>query len=210
MPKKPANTAKKRVRRSPQAARQLILDAAMRVLAERGPSAVGLKEVAQAAGVSHALVTHYFGTYEALVSATVVEAMTTLRSRLIARILTTPDPTPEALVQLYLDIALEPSHGRLVSWALFSDHEGTANYAQRLVPDMKLIAAATEYMLAGRLKRPPTRRQSEALIITVWSMVVGYVAGRGFFWRAFGRKPSARHDAELRDAVGALARAMFK
>ena len=61
---------KKRVRRSPDEARTLILDAADRVFAKKLPDAVGLKDVAREAGVSHALVTHYFGTYDGLVEAT--------------------------------------------------------------------------------------------------------------------------------------------
>ena len=61
--------ARKRVRRSPEEARTLILDAADAVFREHLPDAVGLKEVAKAAGVSHALVTHYFGTYANLVEA---------------------------------------------------------------------------------------------------------------------------------------------
>src|SRR4051794_29675441 len=126
MAKLPSKAPKKRVRRDPTEARQMILEAAMRVLAKRGPAAVGLKEVAAEAGVSNALVTHYFGTYEALVSTAVVDAMATLRSRLIERLLVTPDPTPAAVVQLYLELALEPSYGRLVSWALFAEHEGSA------------------------------------------------------------------------------------
>ena len=56
-----------RIRRTPKAARALILEAASGVLADLGPDRAGLKEVAAAAGVSHALVTHYFGTFSALV-----------------------------------------------------------------------------------------------------------------------------------------------
>jgi AcrR family transcriptional regulator len=59
----------KRVRRTPEEARTLILDAADSVFREHLPDVVGLKDVARAAGVSHALVTHYFGTYAGLVAA---------------------------------------------------------------------------------------------------------------------------------------------
>jgi len=60
----------KRVRRDPEEARSVILDAAERVFAEKGPDAAGLKDVAAMAGVSHALVSHYFGSYDALVEET--------------------------------------------------------------------------------------------------------------------------------------------
>jgi AcrR family transcriptional regulator len=210
MPKKPAATPRtKRTRRTPEQARKHILDAAVRTFARKGPAAVGLKEVAEAAGVSHALITHYFETYDGLVGAAVTEAMTELRARLIERLLAIPNPTPEAVVTLYMDTALEPSYGRLVGWAFFSDHEGSAHFAELLVPDMKLIAAATEYMLGARIKPRPTRRQAEALLVSVWALVVGYVAGQNFFWRALGRKPGPSRDKDLREAVIAITRGML-
>ena len=62
---------KRRQRRTPEAARELILQTAQRLIAERGPDRIGLKEIAQAAGISHALINHYFGSYEALVEETI-------------------------------------------------------------------------------------------------------------------------------------------
>ncbi|HZJ68032.1 MAG TPA: helix-turn-helix domain-containing protein [Kofleriaceae bacterium] len=50
---------KPRVRRSPEEARTHILDAADAVFRDHLPDAVGLREIAVAAGVSHGLVTHY-------------------------------------------------------------------------------------------------------------------------------------------------------
>jgi hypothetical protein len=81
--------------------------------------------------------------------------------------------------------------------------------AAQIMPDMKQLAAATEKMLATRLDPPPSRAQVEALIVAVWSMAIGYIAGNAFFWRAFGRTPGPRRDRELRDAVGTMTRAMF-
>src|ERR1700733_1325987 len=60
---------KPRVRRDPEAARELILAAAEHLFANQSPDVVGLKDVARVAGVSHALVSHYFGTYDRLVDA---------------------------------------------------------------------------------------------------------------------------------------------
>ena len=58
-----------RRRRAPEVARQELLAAAERVFGRAQPDEVGLKEVAREAGVSHALVTHYFGTYAGLIEA---------------------------------------------------------------------------------------------------------------------------------------------
>lgn len=199
---------KKRVRRNPEQARAHILDCAIRVLSQRGPHAVGLKEVAREAGVSHALITHYFKTYEALVDAAVTQTVQRLRTKLIETALAADNPSPETLVQVYLDTALEPWYGRLASWALFSEHADDA-FAARFAPDMIVLVTAVEQLLAARMKPPPTRAQVEAIFVAVWAMANGYVAGNGFYWRALGKKPGPRRDRDVREVVGMFARAMF-
>jgi AcrR family transcriptional regulator len=208
MAKRPGPATKKRVRRSPEEARQHILESAVRIMSKHGPAECTLKDVAAEAGTSHALITHYFGTFEALVQAAVGEAMSKLRERLISRMMKLHKPTPDMMVQLYFDIALEPWYGRLVSWAFINDRDASSVYVKQLVPQMKLIAAATEYVFSDNPGGAPTREQSEALLVSVWSMVVGYVAGNAFFWHALGRKPGPARDRVVRDVVGALARSL--
>ena len=60
----------KRIRRRPEDARALILDAAEALMAERGgPAGLRLQEVAKKAGVSHPTILHHFGNREGLVRA---------------------------------------------------------------------------------------------------------------------------------------------
>jgi AcrR family transcriptional regulator len=205
-PKKAA--PKKRVRRNPEEARAHILEAAIRVISKRGAHAVGLKDVALEAGVSHALVTHYFKTYEALVDNAVAQTVARLRAKLIETAIATENPSPATMVQVYLDTALEPWYGRLASWALFSEHAGD-DFATRFAPDMTVLVDAVEKVLVARMKPPPSRAQVEAIVVAVWSLAIGYVAGNNFFWRAVGRKPGPRRDRDIREAVGIFARAMF-
>src|SRR3979409_326613 len=75
-----------RRRRSPELARQEILDAAQRVFAAAQPDQVGLKEVAREAGVSHALITHYFGTYAGLLEAALERRINAMRAGVTARL----------------------------------------------------------------------------------------------------------------------------
>src|SRR5688500_13324653 len=79
-----------RRRRSPEDARREILDAAERLFASHHPDALGLKPVARAAGVSHALVTHYFGTYAGLVDAVLERRQLALRDHLVTRLRSAP------------------------------------------------------------------------------------------------------------------------
>jgi AcrR family transcriptional regulator len=59
----------KRVRRRPEDAKRLILDAAEACMAEHGPASLRLQDVARAAGVSHPTILHHFGSREGLVRA---------------------------------------------------------------------------------------------------------------------------------------------
>ncbi|MET9364470.1 TetR family transcriptional regulator [Streptomyces sp. NPDC006632] len=58
-----------RVRRTPDEAKRLILEAAAGLLAAGGPAAVRVRAVAAEVGVSDAAVNHHFGTHEQLLSA---------------------------------------------------------------------------------------------------------------------------------------------
>src|SRR5205809_814516 len=57
----------KRLRRSPEEARRLILETAQALIARAGPEALRLQEIAAAAGISHPLILHHFGSREGLV-----------------------------------------------------------------------------------------------------------------------------------------------
>jgi AcrR family transcriptional regulator len=209
MGQKTLKTKPKRVRRAPAEARQLILDAAVRVLSKQGPDAVGLKQVAAEAGVSHALVVHYFGSYKALVEATLGEAGAKLRARMLEGVQAVANPSVETLLLVYLDAALEPWYGRLVSWSLMREQEGVIDQAAQLVPDMKMIVDMTQQLLASRASVPPTRDETEMLIALVWSMTMGYVAGREFIWRALGHRATVERDRAVRDSLAGAARTLF-
>jgi AcrR family transcriptional regulator len=61
--------AGKRLRRTSEEARRLILDAAEASMASRGPAGIRLQDVARAAGVSHSNVLHHFGSRAGLIEA---------------------------------------------------------------------------------------------------------------------------------------------
>src|SRR5687768_16598245 len=75
-----------RRRRSPELARQEIMDAAERVFVEFQPDQVGLKDVAREAGVSHALITHYFGTFANMIEAVLERRVGGLRARILEKL----------------------------------------------------------------------------------------------------------------------------
>src|SRR6185295_4701389 len=78
----PSATPRKRLRASD--ARERILAAAQRKLAEVGPEGLRLTELAAELSISHPAILHHFGSREELVQAVVERAMDGLNERLAA------------------------------------------------------------------------------------------------------------------------------
>lgn len=76
----------KRIRRRPEEARGLILDAAEARMTVDGPAGLRLQDVARAAGVSHPTILHHFGSREGLVRALNQRSLQALRNSVVARL----------------------------------------------------------------------------------------------------------------------------
>lgn len=143
-------SASKRVRRSPEEARALILDAADRVFAVSLPDAVGLKEIAHEAGVSHALVTHYFGTYEGLVQAALERRFERLRTSVVNQLFFVLDDkaTANELLAAYRATiardASDPVTVRLAAWAMMSGRTSQDDFFTNRVQGLRLLADVLE------------------------------------------------------------------
>ena len=73
----------KRIRRRPEEAKVLILDAAEASMKAGGPAALRLQDVARAAGVSHPTILHHFGSREGLVRALNLRSLEALTAGVI-------------------------------------------------------------------------------------------------------------------------------
>jgi AcrR family transcriptional regulator len=76
----------KRIRRQPEDAKRLILDAAEACMTAGGPAGLRLQDVARAAGVSHPTILHHFGSREGLVRALNLRSLEMLRNNVVARL----------------------------------------------------------------------------------------------------------------------------
>ena len=117
----------RRRRRAPEEARLELIDAADRVFAQFQPDHVGLKDIAREAGVSHALITHYFGTYAGLIEATLERRIRALRERILERI-AAPGALerPSELLGMLFEALEDPVHLRLMRWLLASERPSAA------------------------------------------------------------------------------------
>lgn len=107
--------------------------AAVELIAERGPSAFSLREVARRAGVSHAAPAHHFGDARGLLTAVAAEGYTLLADEMLAATDGLSDaPTRlHACGQAYVRTALEnPGH-----YGVMVGHDYTDNTDQAFLTE---------------------------------------------------------------------------
>jgi TetR/AcrR family transcriptional regulator, repressor for neighboring sulfatase len=196
-----------RVRRSPEEARRTILDAALRLFASAGPDAVGLKEVAKEAGVSHALVTHYFGTYDGLVEAAFADHTQRVRAETIARIAELSSGGPRAWIEHASKQLNHPLYGRLVAWALLSGRMNQDDFFPRRDQGFRKVADVIEMRLAfdGKAK---ARDDIEFLLMLVLTALVGYTIGGRALWAGLGKDATPERDVWFRERLSSAVEAL--
>jgi len=152
---RPLRVARERVRRrrAPEEAKRELLDAAERVFVEFQPDQVGLKDVAREAGVSHALITHYFGTYAGLIEATLERRLLALREVMLARLRVAGALSrPDELIALLFQALEDPVHLRLMRWLLASERPAAIHAFGLQAHGLQLVAHQS--------RRPSTRRRA--------------------------------------------------
>jgi len=196
--------APKRVRRSPEEARTLILDAADRVFGVHLPDAVGLKEIAREAGISHALVTHYFGTYGGLVEATLERRFTRTREALVRDLFGALDAHANAsdLLAAYrraLSIgAADPLTVRLGAWAMMNGRAAQEDFFAHRVQGMKLLADALEQ------RTDVPREDLEFCLVASFALSVVWAVGGPWLAGSLGKKAERAFDPSFQERMGTM------
>lgn len=186
-------------RRSPEEARALLMDAAEGLFAERGPDAFGLRDIAQKAGVSHGLITHYFKTYEGLVEAVFARRAERVAGAVVARLEQAAGaPAALELVTLLLAAVSEPAHLRLVAWAALSGRSQSIDFLPGRQRGLRLVADAVFRAAKARAEAKgtpaPSSEDVDYAIVLALCATYGYGLGKTPFLRALGRKVESSTD----------------
>ncbi|MET8507716.1 TetR/AcrR family transcriptional regulator [Streptomyces sp. NPDC004787] len=197
-----------RRRRTPEQARTEILDAATELIARHGPDGVGLRKVAEAVGVTHGLVTHYFGTYRALVRA-VLERENERKRDLVRARMAADGRVPYAagMTEVLFEILADERYVRLWAWAQLHGSEGDA--APDSPADLARLVDAMEEGVHSVLPPPdgPDRARIEMVVLLAVSGAYGYALGRRFWLADLGHDPAepGRDEAYRRALASVLA-----
>lgn len=199
-----------RRRRPPEQARSELLDAAERVFADHQPDQVGLKEIALAAGVSHALVTHYFGTYAGLIEATLERRVRTLREVMLERVREVGAlAEPAKLLGLLFQALTDPVHLRLMRWLFASERPAASRALAFADQGLQRISLEVAKALLGPSPPPARVTVIENALVTAVAAAYGFAMGRFALATALGRPPDAALDAAVQDTLAQMLRAHF-
>ena len=195
-----------RRRRTAEEARELILEAAQRRLAEGGPEAVRLQEIAADAGLSHPTILHHFGSREGLLEALLQRAMDDLRRDLLQALRTDGVVSVSELLDRVANTLSERGHARLLAWRLLSRRVPEEVARERMLS--QLASAAHErrsaaWRAAGRPE--PSREETHFVVWLTAVALLGDAIGGPLLSRSLGMEDDASDRfrawlAELLDA----------
>lgn len=187
----------RRLRRTPEQARQELLDAAERVFGDYYPEQVGLKEVAREAGVSHALITHYFGTYAGLVEATLERRIRALREQVVAKLREAGALSrPGELLGMLFEALRDPVHLKLVKWLVASDRAAATRAFALQDQGLQVIAWQVANAVTPQ-PAPGTILVVELALVTAVAAAYGYALNKYALAAALGRVASIDLDNQV-------------
>ncbi|MGF6823637.1 AcrR family transcriptional regulator [Microbacterium sp. ZKA21] len=191
-----------RRRRSPERSRQEILEAAAGLISERGPDAVTLAQIADAAGVTRGLVSHYFGTYRELVREVVRQEDARHRERVRSTVADDAGvPYASRMLDVVFDTVADERYLRLWTWSALNPEHGTVSTGG--------LAGIADMMEQGlrqalRAERVPSRERIEAVLLLGISSAYGYALGGRSWQSALGHDPDdPQQEVSFRTALSA-------
>jgi AcrR family transcriptional regulator len=197
-----------RRRRPPEEARGELLAAAEGLVARLGPDGVTLRRVAEAVGVTPGLVTHYFGTRQALVREVLGRQDALTRAR-VRRALDAGSGVPdaEAILGVLFAALSEPTRVRLFVWAhLRGDLE------RRSTGGLRDLVDELEARFRRTLPRAevPDRGRIELVALLALSAIHGWAVGKRAWLAGLGLGPATPgRDQAFLDGLGAALRSLM-
>lgn len=168
-----------RRRRTAEEARHEILAAAQRRLAEGGPEAIRLQDIARDLGISHPTILHHFESREGLMQALGRSAMSALNAD-IMRAISDPDrgTSPEAVLDRVFETLGESGHARLLAWSALGDF--APQRSRGALPQeqvLRVLADAVHRRLGEEARatgaRTPQREEADFTVRLVAAAMLG-------------------------------------
>jgi len=196
----------KRQRRTPDEARRLILEAAQAAIARTGPEGLRLHDIAAAAGVSHPLILHHFGSRAGLVRALTRAATGELRDKLLAAMSERDHPVEEQLERVF--DAFRGGLGQRLAWLATMPSDGAPGEAPMIQREIAERLHARR--LAAAPGSNPSPEDSRFLVYLIAIAALGDAIYGAQFRRSAGLAEGTETDRRFRLWLGALLRRAFE
>jgi len=193
----------KRLRRTPEEARRLILETAQELIADTGPEGLRLQEIAARAGISHPLILHHFGSREGLVRALTAQAAGELRDRLIAAMASGGASLEQQLDRVF--DAFRDGLAQRLAWLATLGPDGGGTGASTIVRDIADVLHARR-VAAAAPGAVVERADSEALIHLVAAAAFGDAIFGPRLHRSAGASATGETDRRFRSWFATLIR----
>ncbi|MGV8997966.1 MAG: TetR/AcrR family transcriptional regulator [Parvibaculaceae bacterium] len=162
----------KRVRRSAEEARRLILDAAELRLTSQGPEGIRLQDIARDVGISHPAILHHFESREGLVTALIARTSDQLRDKILSALKSKHggDDQIDAteIITNVFEALSDKGTARLLSWMLLTgrtrDRERDRSTSGALVTDIAAELHNQRIEAAARNNRPAPDKEDTVFI----------------------------------------------
>jgi AcrR family transcriptional regulator len=189
-----------RTRARPTDTRRAILDAARERLAEGGPEAIRLQEIARDVGISHPAILHHFGSRDGLTQAMARDAEDALQADLLTALAEPPPSGVSAISVLERVFAKvgDSGHARLFAWRALSLEVPLPEHSEQELL-RRLVDAL--YQWRGQVAdaggdAAPSRQEAAFFVRLVAAALLGEaLVGRIFDLRA---ELDGEHDPRLR------------
>jgi AcrR family transcriptional regulator len=171
-----ANKAKTKRRRTAEESRRAILDAAVKRLAEGGPEAIRLKDIARDVGLSHPTILHHFGSRDGLTQALAQDAQHRLSAEVL-RALSVPadEASISNLVIRVFEGLTESGHARLLAWRSLSNVRPLPEHSEQAMLQQLTDAIHSRRVEDARARgtQVPTREDSAFVVRLLGAALLG-------------------------------------
>jgi AcrR family transcriptional regulator len=198
--------AQPRRRRTADAARREILQAAERRLQESGPAGLRLQDVASDVGISHPAVLHHFGNREALVHAVIQQAITGLQEDLVRSIAETEhgeSPDTAALFEHVFETLFDRGHARLMAWLLLSGYEPFNETARENWAEIAKVSHGVRLQRFKGRTKPSFEDTLFSIVLSSLTLFAQAIAGQATF-RVAGIAVDAQSERRFRRWLASL------
>lgn len=194
-----AATPRRRPRRSADETRSEILDAAQRRLADGGPDALRLQDIARDVGISHPAILHHFGSREGLMQALEARVTSALTEEVGRVLLGGARGRDESSAGDLLDSVARAMHdgglARLVAWWVLRDADTSYEGVRRIVAR---VVELIRVRLAEDAEAPGRRVPSREEIAFSVRLAVLAMFGDALIGDDLGQAPTRQRTAESR------------